>query len=153
MSSSIDPQSSDASGTETRLRVADATCTACGCLCDDLILETDGERIVEATNACELGRGWFLADHGHQGIPFKSLKLAMHAKGGDLQYDTKSPNSARRQRRSSSPIRRVSLPKPRETLEAGVSLVTTSLILTDTDPPKPEPTPAPAADDTAKVAP
>lgn len=91
-----------------------------------------------------------------QGIPFKSLKLAMHAKGGDLQYDTKSPSSARRQRRSPSSVRRVSVPKPRKALEAGVRLVSTGLIVADTDPPKPESTPepplAPAADEAPKAA-
>ncbi len=33
-----------------------------------------------------------------QGIPVKSLRLAMHAQGSDLQYDTKSPDSASHRR-------------------------------------------------------
>lgn len=40
--------------------VADATCTACGCLCDDVVLRADGDRIVEARQACVLGKTWFL---------------------------------------------------------------------------------------------
>ena len=39
--------------------VANATCTYCGCLCDDIELQTDGERIVRAQRACTLGRAWF----------------------------------------------------------------------------------------------
>ena len=45
----------------------DATCTACGCACDDIGLELDGGRIVGARRACEVGLGWFLRDHAHAG--------------------------------------------------------------------------------------
>lgn len=58
-----------AAATDPGLLVTDATCTACGCLCDDIALRTSGGRIVEATNACETGRRWFLADHGGSGLP------------------------------------------------------------------------------------
>ncbi len=43
--------------------VPDATCTFCGCTCDDIELATTGRRIVEARRACELGKTWFLAQH------------------------------------------------------------------------------------------
>ena len=39
--------------------VANATCTFCGCVCDDIELHTDGDRIVKAKNACSLGESWF----------------------------------------------------------------------------------------------
>lgn len=42
--------------------VADATCTGCGCLCDDIALHVADGRIVEAERACELGRAWLLQD-------------------------------------------------------------------------------------------
>lgn len=74
MSSPIDPRPSDTSGTAPRLRVDDAACTACGCLCDDIILDVVGGKIVEATNACDRGRGWFLADHGHEGLPQATIE-------------------------------------------------------------------------------
>src|SRR3954452_21453037 len=48
--------------------VADATCTACGCLCDDLGLTVEEGRIIAAHRACELGRRWFLADHDQRGL-------------------------------------------------------------------------------------
>ena len=36
-----------------------ATCLGCGCACDDIQLHVDGNRIVEARNACPLGAQWF----------------------------------------------------------------------------------------------
>ncbi len=35
------------------------TCLGCGCACDDIDIVTRDARIVEATNACELGVRWF----------------------------------------------------------------------------------------------
>ena len=39
--------------------VKNATCTFCGCVCDDIELHADGDRIVKAKNACSLGESWF----------------------------------------------------------------------------------------------
>ena len=39
--------------------VQHATCTFCGCVCDDIELHADGERIVKTKNACSLGESWF----------------------------------------------------------------------------------------------
>jgi formylmethanofuran dehydrogenase subunit B len=39
--------------------VKNATCTFCGCVCDDIELHADGERIVETKRACSLGESWF----------------------------------------------------------------------------------------------
>ena len=36
-----------------------ATCTFCGCVCDDIELHADAERIVETKRACILGEAWF----------------------------------------------------------------------------------------------
>lgn len=38
--------------------VHDATCLACGCLCDDIVVNVDQERIVGSENACERGKNW-----------------------------------------------------------------------------------------------
>ncbi|MCA9247959.1 MAG: hypothetical protein KDA42_12610 [Planctomycetales bacterium] len=40
--------------------VNNATCTFCGCVCDDIELHADEERIIEAKKACVLGKAWFL---------------------------------------------------------------------------------------------
>ena len=39
--------------------VRNATCTFCGCVCDDIELHADGERITHAKAACVLGASWF----------------------------------------------------------------------------------------------
>ena len=39
--------------------VKNATCTFCGCVCDDIELHADGVRIVETKRACSLGESWF----------------------------------------------------------------------------------------------
>lgn len=41
--------------------VADATCTFCGCVCDDIELTVRDNRIVAAQRACELGERWFFS--------------------------------------------------------------------------------------------
>jgi formylmethanofuran dehydrogenase subunit B len=39
--------------------VKNATCTFCGCVCDDIELHADGTRILKSKNACSLGDAWF----------------------------------------------------------------------------------------------
>lgn len=39
--------------------VKDATCTFCGCVCDDIDLTVEDGRITKAKNACVLGKAWF----------------------------------------------------------------------------------------------
>ena len=51
--------------------VNDATCTFCGCVCDDMNLTVDLEehKITKAENACVLGRAWF-KEHGIEERPY-----------------------------------------------------------------------------------
>jgi formylmethanofuran dehydrogenase subunit B len=37
-----------------------ATCTFCGCVCDDIELHSDGLKIVKTKAACSLGNSWFV---------------------------------------------------------------------------------------------
>jgi formylmethanofuran dehydrogenase subunit B len=46
-----------------RTIITSATCTSCGCLCDDIELHTEDGRIVRAERACTLGREWFFGYH------------------------------------------------------------------------------------------
>lgn len=39
--------------------VKNATCTFCGCVCDDIELHADGMKITETKRACSLGESWF----------------------------------------------------------------------------------------------
>jgi formylmethanofuran dehydrogenase subunit B len=48
--------------------VQDATCTFCGCVCDDIELHVRGEAIEKAKGACVLGKAWFL-NHAIEDIP------------------------------------------------------------------------------------
>ena len=48
--------------------VKNATCTFCGCVCDDMELHVEGDRIIKAKNACSLGESWFrnhTAEHAY----------------------------------------------------------------------------------------
>ncbi len=48
--------------------IDDAICTACGCICDDIQLSVRSSVIEQATNACEIGREWFLHESARQQI-------------------------------------------------------------------------------------
>jgi formylmethanofuran dehydrogenase subunit B len=39
--------------------VKHATCTFCGCVCDDIELHAEGDKIVHTKAACSLGTSWF----------------------------------------------------------------------------------------------
>ena len=56
--------------TENIKIIKNATCTFCGCLCDDmeLTVDLDKKQITKAKNACVLGRAWF-AEHSIQEGP------------------------------------------------------------------------------------
>jgi formylmethanofuran dehydrogenase subunit B len=58
----------EGAGTSALRIVDDATCLGCACLCDDIGLIVEGDRIVEARNACERGRGWFAWAPGDEPI-------------------------------------------------------------------------------------
>ncbi len=56
---SIAPERPVAEKSELKV-VTDATCTFCGCVCDDIDLTVRGTEIIEAKRACVLGKSWFL---------------------------------------------------------------------------------------------
>ncbi len=55
--------------------INDATCTFCGCVCDDmhLTVDLDAHKITKAENACVLGRAWF-KEHGNENRPFALIE-------------------------------------------------------------------------------
>lgn len=53
----------------SRYVVENATCTFCGCVCDDMTLTVEDNRIIKAKNACVLGKAWF-AEHTVEDRPF-----------------------------------------------------------------------------------
>src|SRR5438876_7594726 len=53
--------------------VPNATCTFCGCVCDDMELTVEGNHITKAKNACVLGKAWFL-NHSVEERPIATIK-------------------------------------------------------------------------------
>jgi formylmethanofuran dehydrogenase subunit B len=49
--------------------VKNATCTYCGCLCDDIELHANADRVLKARRACVLGRAWFYNHPAEHGLP------------------------------------------------------------------------------------
>ncbi len=54
--------------------VEHATCLGCGCLCDDIRVVVEGDRVVEAVHACSIGRPWFLAPRPGAGFPSATVE-------------------------------------------------------------------------------
>jgi formylmethanofuran dehydrogenase subunit B len=48
---------------------SDVACTVCGCVCDDLELQINAERILCAKGACKLAEPWFFALNDHRPAP------------------------------------------------------------------------------------
>src|SRR5438046_10466862 len=60
--------------TNTELKIVpNATCTFCGCVCDDMELTVEGNHITKAKNACVLGKAWFL-NHNVEDRPVATIR-------------------------------------------------------------------------------
>jgi formylmethanofuran dehydrogenase subunit B len=53
--------------------IENATCTFCGCVCDDMHLTVENDRITKAKNACVLGKAWFLEHQPDQTRPLATI--------------------------------------------------------------------------------
>lgn len=53
--------------------IENATCTFCGCVCDDINLHHDEMRIHKADRACVLGTAWFLNHTAEKKYPAAML--------------------------------------------------------------------------------
>lgn len=53
--------------------IPDATCTFCGCVCDDMELTVENNQITKAKNACVLGKAWFL-NHNIEDRPVATIR-------------------------------------------------------------------------------
>jgi len=74
----------------------DVACTVCGCVCDDLKITVEGERIVRAEGACELAEPWLLAQDSRRPaeaeIAGKPVSLAAAiAKSAEILKTAKAP--------------------------------------------------------------
>ncbi len=75
-----EPSDSDRPAERQRTRISrNATCLACGCLCDDITLHVAENRIVRAERACPIGERWFLAER-----PTDRTPCLIHGQRADL---------------------------------------------------------------------
>jgi formylmethanofuran dehydrogenase subunit B len=61
-----EPKTSDDMRPPETTIIEPVTCLVCGCLCDDIAVVKDGDRMIEARNACAMGREWFLRDRSEE---------------------------------------------------------------------------------------
>jgi formylmethanofuran dehydrogenase subunit B len=64
------------------MKVEDVVCTFCGCLCDDLVVEVENNRVISVENGCTLANEKFMGD--------RRLKNPIRREGGrwkDVSYD------------------------------------------------------------------
>ena len=45
------------------MKIEDVVCSFCGCLCDDLVVEVEGTRVISVEHGCTLASEKFLGDH------------------------------------------------------------------------------------------
>ncbi|MCU0631445.1 MAG: formylmethanofuran dehydrogenase subunit B [Methanolinea sp.] len=45
------------------MKIEDVVCPFCGCLCDDLVVQVEGNRVVNVENGCTLANEKFMGDH------------------------------------------------------------------------------------------
>lgn len=57
----------------TLKQIDNVACTVCGCVCDDLRITVDGERIARAEGACKLAEPWYLS-HGEREPPIAEME-------------------------------------------------------------------------------
>jgi formylmethanofuran dehydrogenase subunit B len=56
----------DDGGTTQPAVIEPVTCVACGCLCDDLVVTREEDKLVRLGNGCPLSESWFLADRAQE---------------------------------------------------------------------------------------
>ena len=78
--------------------ITDAVCPACGLLCDDIAPSVADGRIVEARNACNVGRSWFLDAKRTSPAPAATVD------GREVTLDEALGRAAAILRRARSPI-------------------------------------------------
>ena len=85
--------------------VKNATCTFCGCVCDDIELHAEDNKIVKAKNACSLGEAHFKFHDG--GAPLSRCADRRQGSHGaeavefaaDILYNANMPLGVRAQQR------------------------------------------------------
>ena len=74
------------------------TCLACGCLCDDITVSVQGNRVVGAERACPVGLGWFQEEDPNAGHPTATIE------GAEVSLDEALDRAAVILREARSPL-------------------------------------------------
>jgi formylmethanofuran dehydrogenase subunit B len=64
--------------------ITDALCPFCGCVCDDLTIVTENNKIIEAKNACKLGAAKIM---GHHRIKAPMMRKDKNSDFKEVSYD------------------------------------------------------------------
>jgi formylmethanofuran dehydrogenase subunit B len=77
-------------------RIDNVACTVCGCVCDDLRIAVEGERVVSAEGACRLAEPWYLGQ-GHRQPPASEIESqpaayeSALARAADILHGARAP--------------------------------------------------------------
>ena len=74
MAAATEPKHTDSRARPERRETADATCLACGCLCDDIVVAVESNQIVEARHACAMGQSYFAALDEPNDLPLATIE-------------------------------------------------------------------------------
>lgn len=57
------------------MQIDHAVCAFCGCVCDDISVTVENDRITQTKNACVLGKAWFLSHGAPSDLPVVRMKV------------------------------------------------------------------------------
>ncbi|MCZ7398084.1 MAG: formylmethanofuran dehydrogenase subunit B [Candidatus Methanoperedens sp.] len=81
--------------------ITDALCPFCGCVCDDLTIVTENNKIIEAKHACKLGAAKIM---GHHRIKAPMMRKDKHSDFKEVSYDEAINEAAAILARSKRPL-------------------------------------------------
>ncbi len=81
--------------------ITDALCPFCGCVCDDITIVTENNKIIEAKHACKLGAAKIM---GHHRIKAPMMRKDKHSDFKEVSYDEAINEAAAILARSKRPL-------------------------------------------------
>ncbi len=81
--------------------ITDALCPFCGCMCDDLTIVTENNKVIEAKHACKLGAAKIM---GHHRIKEPMMRADKKGNFKEVTYDEAIDASARILAKSNRPL-------------------------------------------------
>ncbi len=81
--------------------ITDALCPFCGCMCDDLTIVTENNKVIEAKHACKLGAAKIM---GHHRIKEPMMRADKKGNFKDVTYDEAIDAAARILAKSNRPL-------------------------------------------------